>query len=37
MRALSKLELSMNRIPATEADMFNATCKAKGVDLALKK
>jgi hypothetical protein len=33
--ALSKLDLSMNRIPATQAGMLNATCKAKGVDLAL--
>jgi hypothetical protein len=35
MGALSKLDLSMNDIPAAEADMLNATCKAKGVDLAL--
>jgi hypothetical protein len=35
-RALSKLKFSTNRIPATEPDMLlNATCKAKGVDLAL--
>jgi hypothetical protein len=33
--ALSNLDLSMNRIPATEVGMLNATCKAKGVDLAL--
>jgi hypothetical protein len=33
--ALSKLDLSVNRIPATEAGMLDATCKAKGVDLAL--
>jgi Ran GTPase-activating protein (RanGAP) involved in mRNA processing and transport len=33
--ALSKLDLSMNEIPAAEADMLNATCKAKEVDLAL--
>jgi Ran GTPase-activating protein (RanGAP) involved in mRNA processing and transport len=36
MGALSKLDLSMNDIPAAEADMLNATCKAKGVDLALQ-
>jgi hypothetical protein len=35
MGTLLKLDLSMNRIPATEAGMLNATCKAKGVDLAL--
>ena len=35
MGALSKLDLSMNRIPATEAGMLNAACKAKGVDLVL--
>ena len=35
MGALSKLDLSVNRIPATEAGMLDATCKAKGVDLAL--
>jgi hypothetical protein len=35
MRALSELNLSMNDIPAAEADMLNATCKAKRVDLAL--
>jgi hypothetical protein len=33
--ALSKLDLSVNRISATEAGMLDATCKAKGVDLAL--
>jgi hypothetical protein len=35
MGALSKLDLSMNRLPATETGMLNATCKAKGIDLAL--
>jgi hypothetical protein len=35
MGALSNLDLSMNDIPAAEADLLNATCKAKGVDLAL--
>jgi hypothetical protein len=35
MGALSTLDLSINRIPTTEAGMLNATCKAKGVDLAL--
>ena len=33
--ALSKLDFSMNDIPAAEADMLNATCKSKGVGLAL--
>ena len=35
--ALSALDLSSNRIPpgGAEAGMLNATCKAKGVDLAL--
>jgi hypothetical protein len=36
MGALSKLNLSMNDIPAAEAaGMLSVTCKAKGVDLAL--
>jgi hypothetical protein len=36
MGALSKPDLSMNDIPAAEAGMPNATCKAKEVDLALQ-
>ena len=36
MGALSKLNLSMNDIPAAEAaGMLSVTCKAKGIDLAL--
>jgi hypothetical protein len=35
MGALSKLVLTMNHIPATEAGILNTACKAKGVNLAL--